>query len=144
MKYKIKKVTKPCTTCGKPVTRIPSHMLKNAFCNMTCCSVWKKERFTKMNLELNPTRMTIETRTKVRNAKLGTGKGLTYEKTFSRHTHRVVAEQKLGRKLIKGEVVHHIDENKRNNHPDNLIVFSSQSEHAKWHIENSIKGLNKK
>lgn len=57
----------------------------------------------------------------------------TYEKRNGRHLHRTVAEQKLGRPLRKGEVVHHIDENKRNNDPDNLIVFSSQREHALHH-----------
>ena len=57
----------------------------------------------------------------------------TYEKTLGRHTHRVVAEQKLGRPLREGEVVHHIDGNKHNNDPQNLMVFESQAEHARWH-----------
>jgi HNH endonuclease len=29
--------------------------------------------------------------------------------------------------------VHHIDGNIRNNTPENLMVFSSQKEHAEWH-----------
>jgi hypothetical protein len=37
--------------------------------------------------------------------------------------HRVVMEQKLGRKLIKGEVVHHIDGNPGNNKPSNLELW---------------------
>lgn len=35
----------------------------------------------------------------------------------------MVAERMLGRKLKPGEVVHHIDGNKRNNAPENLMVF---------------------
>ena len=45
--------------------------------------------------------------------------------------HRIVASQKLGRPLTKGEVVHHIDGDSHNNHPDNLMVLTSQSVHSK-------------
>lgn len=38
--------------------------------------------------------------------------------------HRLVAEQKYGRRILKTEHVHHIDGNKLNNHPDNLEVIS--------------------
>ena len=38
--------------------------------------------------------------------------------------HRYVMEQYLGRKLLSSEVVHHKDENKTNNHIDNLIITS--------------------
>jgi hypothetical protein len=86
-----------------------------------------------MNIEMNPTRMIPETKAKLRNAHLGKGEGKAYRKTFGRHTHRVVAEEKIGRPLRKGEVVHHIDENILNNHPDNLHVFASQAEHARHH-----------
>lgn len=47
--------------------------------------------------------------------------------------HRVVAEACLGRKLEKGEIVHHIDGNKQNNHPKNLRVMNN-SDHRKAHL----------
>lgn len=56
----------------------------------------------------------------------------TYIKENGRHQHRVVAEKKLGRKLKKGEIVHHIDGDKHNNKPENLEVMT-QSQHAKEH-----------
>lgn len=86
-----------------------------------------------LNEELNPSRMTPEVKAKLRNAHLGTGDGVTYQKFYGRHEHRTVAEWKLGRPLKHGEVVHHIDGNKRNNTPENLMVFQSQAEHATWH-----------
>jgi len=46
--------------------------------------------------------------------------------------HRVLAENKLGRLLLAHEQVHHIDEDKTNNSPDNLAVLS-RSEHTRQH-----------
>ncbi len=66
---------------------------------------------------------------------MNSGEGKTYTKFYGRHEHRVVAEQLLGRPLCPGEVVHHIDGDKRNNRPENLRVFASQAEHAKFHVE---------
>lgn len=43
--------------------------------------------------------------------------------------HRLVMEEKLGRLLLRTEVVDHIDGNTRNNSPDNLRVFQSNAEH---------------
>lgn len=43
--------------------------------------------------------------------------------------HRLVMEKKLGRRLEKHEVVHHIDENTSNNDPDNLELFASNGDH---------------
>ncbi|MBC2813556.1 HNH endonuclease [Enterococcus faecalis] len=79
-----------------------------------------------------PGGLTFEERAKIRNAKLGKGKGKSYPKLYGRHEHRVVAEAKLGRPLKPGEVVHHIDHNKRNNSPENLMIFRSQSDHVFW------------
>jgi hypothetical protein len=47
--------------------------------------------------------------------------------------HIVVAEKKIGRQISCEEVVHHIDGNKRNNNPDNLMVFASKEDHALFH-----------
>lgn len=45
------------------------------------------------------------------------------------YEHRIVAEDKIGRKLLPGEQVHHVDKDKRNNHPDNIKVFKSGGHH---------------
>lgn len=116
-----------CTRCGKSIYRPPSKRRGRPFCSRSC-------HMKTLNEEMNPYRMTPEVREKLRETKLGTGAGKTYEKTFGRHTHRVVAEQKIGRALSPGEVVHHKDGNKRNNSPDNLEVLKSQAEHARLHM----------
>lgn len=46
--------------------------------------------------------------------------------------HVFIAEKKLGRKLRSNEVVHHVDGNIFNNHPDNLAVMT-RAEHALLH-----------
>lgn len=52
------------------------------------------------------------------------------------HEHIIIAEKKLNRKLTKNEVVHHQDENKSNNSPENLFVFKSKSDHSRYHMTN--------
>lgn len=47
--------------------------------------------------------------------------------------HRKIAEELVGRKLNSSEVVHHIDENPRNNEITNLLVIS-RSMHGKLHL----------
>ena len=124
-----------CTSCGKEVPyRKPSQRKKypHPFCSREC-------HMRHLNGELNPIRMTAETRAKIRHARLNSGAGVTYTKQYGRHEHRVIAEQILGRPLRAGEVVHHVDGNKRNNDPGNLIVFDSQSEHMRWHAVHDPK-----
>lgn len=50
-----------------------------------------------------------------------------------RAEHHLVAEDAIGRSLLPGEVVHHIDGNKLNNSPENLYVCSGSKEHRGIH-----------
>lgn len=49
------------------------------------------------------------------------------------YKHRLVAEEKLGRRLLPGEEVHHGDDNPSNNDPGNLIPAANHAEHALLH-----------
>lgn len=125
-----------CDTCGKEFRRLyVAGIFEHNFCCRECAKVFTSQRMTAYNEIHNPTAMTGGRREALRYARLGKGHKDTYEKTFGRHTHRIVAEQMLGRPLKPGEVVHHIDGNKRNNNPNNLMVFASQKEHTEWHAE---------
>lgn len=53
--------------------------------------------------------------------------------------HRVIAEENI-RPLMPGEVVHHIDHNKKNNEVSNLKIMS-HSEHARLHAKHSKLGV---
>ncbi len=147
------KIRLTCSRCGKEIERYPSQIKPFNFCSRKCLAEYSSKlknpegysklknyenissHMTELNLKLNPSRMGFSTRAKLSMAKRGRGAGKTYTKSFGVHTHRIVAERILGRKLLPGEVVHHKDGNKRNNNPKNLKVFNNQAEHAKWHKE---------
>jgi hypothetical protein len=46
--------------------------------------------------------------------------------------HRLVMERKLDRKLLKSEIVHHIDFDRGNNSQENLVVMG-RADHTHYH-----------
>lgn len=53
--------------------------------------------------------------------------------------HRIVIESLIGRWLRPEEVVHHLDFNKQNNTPENLVLCENQIEHMKrFHNKSGI------
>ena len=49
------------------------------------------------------------------------------------YEHILIMEQKLNRPLKSEEIVHHKDEDKGNNSPENLIVFATNTDHSTYH-----------
>jgi len=52
--------------------------------------------------------------------------------------YRKIAEKKIGRKLKKGEIVHHIDGDSTNDDPENLHVCKDDAEHKFLHSKLKI------
>lgn len=50
-----------------------------------------------------------------------------------RYIHVSLAEKALGRKLPEGAEVHHVNENKVDNRPENLVICPSRSYHGLLH-----------
>ena len=142
-----------CSWCGGIILR-SKYLIgrqNHFFCAAKCRSAFlsraqnpegyiRHDHLSEYNREHNDERMTPEVRIKLRLNRLGTGEGKCYRKYFGRAEHRLVAERILNRRLRKGEVVHHIDGDKRNNSPENLMVFENQKEHARWHANQSRGG----
>jgi hypothetical protein len=61
-----------------------------------------------------------------------------YQKTRikGRHIamHTVIVEKALGRSLKDAEQIHHWDENKKNNAPENLVLCPDTAYHALLHV----------
>jgi len=66
------------------------------------------------------------------------GQRYIYVDGKARAFHRVIVEQKLGRQLGPGEVVHHIDFDPLNNDPANLTVLS-RTEHFLVHMTQPVE-----
>jgi len=131
-----------CEACGKEIERYPSQISKYNFCSRKCAKTFTSSRMTQYNRHENPMNTSdgwsAEQKDAVRKREQknkGPCGPNTYPKDHGEYEHRKIAAQVLGRSLLSGEVVHHIDRDKHNNAPENLMVFPSQAAHAKWHAK---------
>jgi len=106
---------------------IRKNKYKEIFCSHKC---QLKRNHKKYNKQIG-----IDNRFKISETKLKAFEGISthYRKVMGVHEHRTIAEIKLGRKLRKGEIVHHKNGDKRDNRISNLQVMT-QSEHARLHF----------
>jgi len=49
--------------------------------------------------------------------------------------HRRIAEEIIGRPLTKEEIIHHINEIRNDNRPENLYLFKHRRDHTAYHMK---------
>ena len=52
--------------------------------------------------------------------------------------HRIVMHDLIGRPLVKGETVDHIDGNRQNNSPENLKLYQSNADHLRETLKGKV------
>lgn len=103
-----------CAHCGTVV--VASHK-KARYCSIACSSAASKKPFI---VKKGYRKVLIPAHPRA------DAKGYVFE-------HIVVAEAVLGRRLAKGEEIHHKDFNRQNNAPNNLKVCANHAEHMRFH-----------
>lgn len=138
---------------------------RQRYCSYSCCQNYKRYQYTCINCKrkigsvrpkLNNKYKCIKCATWEYHQKKNKPKYITpngykiirvYEENCSYRIfeHRYIVEQHLKRKLVKGEIVHHINYDKSDNRLENLEVMT-QKQHRKLHgnVNFLIKDLIKK
>lgn len=135
------KIIVKCHACGKEMSRVPCRAFRSkkfTFCNRKCMA----SGLTGVNI--SGFFKKGNTREKCINFKGGTQvtngyiSVLAADHPFANkrgyiYQHRLIMEEMIGRYLKPEEVVHHIDEDKQNNSPENLMLFPTDTDHARYH-----------
>lgn len=121
---------KNCLICGSAIPRRHINIAKT--CSMKCFSVYAKEKTPKGK---------DHHRFKGESYDAGGGYLRIYDVTSKskfNSLHRIAMEKKLGRKLLRKEVVHHINGDKKDNRLENLELMTI-GEHTKHHSEEMLR-----
>lgn len=106
-----------CKTCGRQITKRLSQEPEWAFRHRPYCS-----RTCESGLAVNE--YGLSPNTKYRRVQVN-GK--------MKQAHRYIVERAIGRPLLKGEIVHHKNGNKLDNHLENLEITNAK-DHAEHHL----------
>ncbi len=112
-----RKIIKKCIVCGNEYKVKRSHLNHRLTCSRKCGGKLHSQR---MSGENHPRWKKIKSPTK------------KYNWIQGRYAHRLVMERYLNRELDSSEIVHHINENPKDNRIENLQLLT-RAEHFKLH-----------
>lgn len=121
-----------CAVCGKEfeVKVVDVERGKSFLCSMECRGKWMSDNYSGENSPVfgeNSYRWNGGVRMEDGYVTIRQGQGkYSYE-------HRLIAEKALGRKLKRGEVVHHLNGDKSDNRNCNLLICDSNGYHRWLH-----------
>lgn len=104
-------IDRTCLACGTAFYRRPGESESPKYCSTACRYAHKRANAT------------------------------NYPKRGKRALHRIVMEEKLGRSLERGEVVHHANHNILDFSAENLELKESHSDHMREHFANGSMSL---
>lgn len=135
------KIKLNCSWCDKEFTAPPSKVKawNEHFCSQECHLKWLSVRCTN---EINvPGRSKghkaphLTELNRKRNPLMAPEPDAAKRSKGNSRKSRKAAALMLGRELLPGEEVHHINGRKDDDRPENLMVFSSHKEHMQWHCK---------
>ncbi len=127
-----------CVKCGKKLTnyskvrknyRTGKHFISKNMCRKCYLLWWKSNAISGKNHKSWKGGILIDSHGYI----LIKTKGDKYNRGY-RNRSRIITEKYLNRLLKSSEIIHHINEIRNDDRPENLYLFKSRKEHYKFHL----------
>jgi endogenous inhibitor of DNA gyrase (YacG/DUF329 family) len=132
-----------CESCGRLFHKPPSCVTERNFCSDNCRLAWFGKWTTEvLNVQGHSAGHKAPHLTELNQQRNPAGSLHKNTRYVPPNLYRAIAEEHLGRKLRKDEVVHHINGDRSDNRIENLQVMTKR-EHAQLHMKIAVDRYNK-